>query len=159
GVSLPVYRGDLVNGRTPTLQSRTASVDRLERGYFIAAASMNLIRRLSSADNKRRGRQGAVFISHEGLVPPYESGLTHCDAGSRGHYNLGAHTLWIGERTRGIDDAHVEYFRGLANPIGLKVGPSCKPAELARLAQKLDPTRVPGRLTVISRLGAPLVER
>lgn len=70
------------------------------------------------------------------------------------HYNLGAHFLWIGDRTRQLDGAHVEYFRGIANPIGVKIGPDCQPGEIAQLVELLDPDCTPGRLTLITRFGA-----
>lgn len=103
-----------------------------------------------------RKRTGAVdtFVSHEGLLLPYEEAMTRMDRGWEGAYNLGSHFLWIGDRTRRVDGAHLEYFRGIRNPIGLKVGPSCVPDELARVVEVLNPENEAGRLTVITRLGA-----
>jgi 3-deoxy-7-phosphoheptulonate synthase len=75
-------------------------------------------------------------------------------ASSGAHYTLSAHTIWLGDRTRQLDGAHVEYFRGLANPIGIKVGPSMKPAELVELLALLDPKAEVGRCTLICRFGA-----
>lgn len=92
------------------------------------------------------------FTSHEGLVLPYEEALTRDVDGKP--YNLGAHFLWIGERTRALDGGHVEYFRGVANPIGVKVGPSLSPSDLVALCDRLDPDARPGRLTLITRYGA-----
>jgi 3-deoxy-7-phosphoheptulonate synthase len=97
------------------------------------------------------------FASHEGLVLPYEEAMTRVSRGGGPHYNLGGHFLWLGERTRQLEGAHVEYFRGIKNPIGLKLGPSARPEELIEVASRLDPNRSPGRLTVITRLGAPNV--
>ncbi len=94
------------------------------------------------------------YTSHEGLVLPYEEAFTTQPPRRSGHYNLGAHFLWIGDRTRQLDGAHVEYFRGIRNPIGVKIGPSCSPAELVELIEKLDPDDEPGRLTLITRYGA-----
>jgi len=91
------------------------------------------------------------FTSHEGLLLPYEEAHTRRVVRKPGHYNLGAHFLWIGDRTRQLEGAHVEYFRGLRNPIGVKVGPSCKPEELVRLVDKLGAE--PGRVTLITRFG------
>ena len=93
------------------------------------------------------------FTSHEGLLLCYEEALTrHVLAGDK-YYNLGAHTLWLGDRTRSLNGAHVEYFRGLANPIGIKIGPSCTPEELLELLQVLNPLNEWGRITLITRLG------
>ena len=93
-----------------------------------------------------------LFCSHEGLLLDYEAALTE-PVGER-WYNLGAHFLWIGDRTRQLDGAHVEYFRGLENPIGIKAGPSMAPADLVELITTLEPANRPGRITVITRLGA-----
>ncbi len=92
-----------------------------------------------------------LYSSHEGLLLPYEEAQTEpVDAD---WYNLGAHFLWIGDRTRALDGAHVEYFRGLRNPIGIKCGPSLPPDELEALVEALDPHREPGRITLITRYG------
>ena len=96
------------------------------------------------------------YSSHEGLLLPYEQALTR--PSRSGFDNLSAHFLWIGDRTRALDGAHVEYFRGIGNPIGVKVGPSIAPDELARLIEVLDPHGEPGRLTLISRFGAAKIE-
>ena len=93
-----------------------------------------------------------LFSSHEGLLLPYEEALT--ERGEDGWYNLGAHMLWIGDRTRQLDGAHVEYFRGIENPIGVKVGPSMAPHDLITLLEALEPADRPGRITLITRLGA-----
>ena len=94
------------------------------------------------------------FTSHEGLLLEYESAFTKKDPDSGNYYNLSAHTLWIGDRTRDLDSAHIEYFRGIANPIGLKVGPSMDEEQLIQLITKLDPKNQPGRITLITRLGS-----
>jgi 3-deoxy-7-phosphoheptulonate synthase len=98
------------------------------------------------------------YTSHEGLSLPYESCQTRQVPRRDGWYDLTTHFPWIGERTRAIDGAHVEFFRGICNPVGLKVGPSCTPEELAGLCERLNPDRLPGRLTLITRLGADKVE-
>ena len=105
------------------------------------------------------------FTSHEGLLLPYEQALSRADP-QKFWYNLGAHTLWIGDRTRAIDGAHIEYFRGIRNPIGVKIGNQLAADELLDLIRVLNPDNEPGRLTLIHRLGAekiryrlpPLVE-
>ncbi len=93
-----------------------------------------------------------LYTSHEGLLLPYEEALTR-RVGSR-WFNLGAHMLWIGDRTRALGGAHLEYFRGIANPIGVKVGPTMQPDELIALLELLDPEDEPGRVTLITRYGA-----
>ena len=93
-----------------------------------------------------------LFSSHEGLLLPYEE--AHTVKVDDRYYNLGAHMLWIGDRTRQLDGAHVEYFRGIENPIGVKVGPTMEPDELVELIHKLEPENRAGRITLISRQGA-----
>jgi 3-deoxy-7-phosphoheptulonate synthase len=98
------------------------------------------------------------YTSHEGLSLPYESALTRQVPRRPGvYYNLGCHLPWIGERTRGRDGAHVEYFRGIRNPVGVKVGPQVTPDELLRLLDMLDAGCEPGDLLLIARLGAEQV--
>lgn len=102
-----------------------------------------------------------LFSSHEGLILAYEEALTRVQPGPAGTslaYNIGAHMLWIGDRTRALDGAHLEYFRGLENPVGVKVGPSMSGPELVALLDKLEPDDRPGRIMLISRLGADRVE-
>ncbi|KAM0792529.1 hypothetical protein ACM66B_005198 [Microbotryomycetes sp. NB124-2] len=110
-----------------------------------------------------------IFMSHEALMLEYESALTRemaipafarsANGAKKGHYCTSAHFVWIGDRTRQIDGAHVEFFRGIRNPIGIKVGPSMEPEELVRLLDIVDPFKEPGRVTLISRYGADLVEK
>ena len=94
------------------------------------------------------------FTSHEGLHLLYEQAQTRQVPRREGWYNLSTHYPWIGERTRQLDGAHVEYFRGLSNPIGVKIGPSVTPAELLALVERLNPQDEPGRLTLIHRFGS-----
>ena len=94
------------------------------------------------------------FTSHEALHLHYEQALTRTDQRQLGHYNLSTHLPWIGDRTRAIDGAHVEYFRGIRNPIGVKVGNTMAPDELIDLIKVLNPENIPGRLTLIHRFGA-----
>jgi 3-deoxy-7-phosphoheptulonate synthase len=93
-----------------------------------------------------------LFSSHEGLLLDYEEALTE-KVGDR-YYNLGAHFLWIGDRTRNLGDAHLEYFRGIENPIGIKVGKQMQPSELVEIINEVEPANRPGRITLISRIGA-----
>lgn len=120
-----------------------AMVDRiLESIQFMEAAGASGVAALRSVQ---------FHTSHEGLVLPYEAALTR-KVGGR-WYNQGAHFLWIGDRTRQLDGAHIEYFRGIANPIGVKVGPSMQTAELLELVRTLNPQNTPGRITLIGRFG------
>ncbi len=97
------------------------------------------------------------YTSHEGLLLPYEQALTRVDSTSGDWYCTSGHLLWIGDRTRQADGAHVEFCRGIKNPLGLKCGPSLKPEELIRLIDILNPDNEPGRLTLICRFGAEKV--
>ena len=99
-----------------------------------------------------------VFTSHEALLLGYEEALTRQDSLTGGWYDCSAHMLWIGERTRDLDGAHVEFLRGVGNPIGCKIGPATTPEFVLELCQLLNPAQIPGRLTLISRMGAAGVE-
>jgi 3-deoxy-7-phosphoheptulonate synthase len=114
---------------------------------FMAACGIDLAaeRRLHEVD---------VFTSHEGLLLDYEEGLTRQDSLTGDWYDCSAHLLWIGERTRGLDDAHVDFFAGVHNPIGVKLGPAATPEDAVELCERLNPLRVPGRLTFYARMGA-----
>jgi 3-deoxy-7-phosphoheptulonate synthase len=94
------------------------------------------------------------FTSHEALILGYEEALTRRDSLTGGWYDCSAHMLWIGERTRQIDGAHVEFLRGVHNPVGCKIGPSATPDEVLALCEQLNPERTPGRLSLIVRMGA-----
>ena len=97
------------------------------------------------------------YSSHEALLLEYEHALTRIDSRTDTPYNTSAHMVWIGERTRQLEGAHVEYLRHLRNPIGMKLGPSVTPSQAVELAERLDPNQEPGRLTVITRMGAEKV--
>ena len=99
-----------------------------------------------------------VFTSHEALIIGYEEALTRRDSITGDWYDCSAHMLWIGERTRELDGAHVEFLRGVGNPIGCKVGPTMTGDELIELCEILNPSRIPGRLTLITRMGADNIE-
>ncbi|KAI8818605.1 DAHP synthetase [Fimicolochytrium jonesii] len=114
--------------------------------------SLDFMRTIGADDaSKEAIKTVDLFMSHEGLLLDYETQLTR-KVGEK-HYNLGTHYLWIGDRTRQLDGGHVEYFRGLQNPIGVKVGPSMKPEELGPLLNILDPNCEPGKVTLITRYG------
>ena len=99
-----------------------------------------------------------VFTSHEALILGYEESLTRQDSLTGEWYDCSAHMLWIGERTRQLDGAHVEFLRGVGNPVGVKIGPTTTADYVLSLCEALNPTRVPGRLTLISRMGADNVD-
>ena len=195
-VTLPAYRGDIVNGYDFTTESRRPSPARLLQGYHTAVSTLNLIRAFTQggfADlrevhswnrgfaknpaNQRYERLAAeidraikfmeaagadfdelrrveFFTGHEGLLMDYERPLTRIDSRTGTPYNTSAHFLWIGERTRDLDGAHVDYFSRIRNPIGVKLGPSSTADDALALIDKLDPHREPGRLTFITRMGA-----
>ena len=104
-------------------------------------------------------RETEFYTSHEALLLPYEQALTRVDSTTGDSYACSAHFLWIGDRTRQPDGAHVEFLRGVKNPIGMKVGPSMDAGELVRLTEILNPANEKGRLTLISRMGADGVEK
>ena len=99
-------------------------------------------------------RETTFYTSHEALLLPFEEAMTRVDSATGDWYDCSAHMLWIGERTRQLDGAHVEFASGVSNPIGLKVGPSMRPDDLLRLCDKLNPLNEAGRLTLITRMGA-----
>ena len=114
---------------------------------FLKAAGIN-------SKNTPQLRQTVVYTSHEALLLNYEEALTRVDSITKDYYNTSAHMLWIGDRTRDLDGAHIEYFRGIKNPIGCKVGPSMQPDELVELVKKLNPDNEEGKLNLIVRMGA-----
>ncbi len=195
-LTLPAYRGDIVNGFPFTPESREADPQRLIRGYHTSASTLNLIRAFTQggfadlrevhswnrgfAANPANQRYASLaseidravkfmeaagadfdelkrvefYTSHEGLLMDYERPMTRIDSRNGTPVNTSAHFLWIGERTRGMDEAHVDYFSRIRNPIGVKLGPTTSIHDMERLIDKLDPTREPGRLTFITRMGA-----
>ena len=118
---------------------------------FMAACGM-------TAESTPQIRETEFFTSHEALHLAYEQALTRVDSLTGKWYACSAHMLWIGDRTRQVDGAHVEFARGIENPIGLKCGPSMEADDLLRLIDLLNPANVPGRLTLIARMGADKVE-
>ena len=112
-----------------------------------------------SADNTPQLRQTHFFTSHEALLLGYEQALTRLDSTSGEWYATSGHMVWVGDRTRQPDHAHIEYVRGIKNPIGLKCGPSLEADELLQLIDIINPENEPGRLTLISRFGAGNVEK
>ena len=207
GVTLPSYRGDIVNGADFTAEARVPQPERLLRAYSASAATLNLLRALASGgfadlhqlhawttDFVRASPQGQryqaladrigetldfmaacgvtsqnfpqlrevdFYTSHEALLLPYEEALTRAGEGAQAGQWLGAsaHMLWLGERTRQLDGAHIEYLRGISNPVGVKVGPTATPTDVLALLDALDPDHEPGRVVLITRMGADNLPR
>jgi 3-deoxy-7-phosphoheptulonate synthase len=136
---------------SPAGQRYEALADEIERALrFMQAVGIDLT-------SERTLHEVDVWTSHDGLLLEYEEALTRTDSLTGQPYDCSAHMLWIGDRTRELTGAHVEFFSGVNNPIGVKLGPSATPEEAAGLAERLNPNRVPGRLTLITRLGAERV--
>ncbi len=198
GVTLPVYRGDIVNRSGFNEADRRPDPELLLRGYERAALTLNFIRgligggfadlhhpenwdldfasesprskqyhRMVNSINEsmrfmeavlgstlRESQAVDIFTSHEGLHLSYEQAQTRHVPRREGWYNLNTHFPWIGFRTRAIDGAHVEYFRGIVNPVGIKVGPGMEAEELIRLVETLNPENEKGKITLIHRFGA-----
>jgi 3-deoxy-7-phosphoheptulonate synthase len=205
GVTLPAYRGDIVNGMEFTEAARRPDPQRMVQAFNQSAATLNLLRafaqggyadlhrvhtwnqgfvanspsgerykeladRLSetldfmaavglTSETTPQIRETDFFTSHEALLLPYEQALTRVDSTTGDWYDVSGHMLWIGDRTRQINGAHVEFLRGVKNPIGMKCGPTMDPAELLKLIDVLNPENEAGRLTLIARMGADKVEQ
>lgn len=144
GRTLPMYRGDVVNGIAFEAGARRPDPERMFRAYAQSAATLAKLRR--SADT------APFYTSHEALLLGFEEALVRRDGA--GWYGSSGHLLWIGDRTRFPGSAHVEFLRGLANPLAVKCGPTLAPDALLRLLDALNPARLPGRVTLISRMGA-----
>ena len=111
-----------------------------------------------TAETAPQIRETEFFTSHEALLLPFEQALARVDSLTGRYYGCSAHFLWIGDRTRQLDGAHVEFLRGVENPIGLKCGPTTEPDDLLRLVDRLNPGNIAGRLTLIARMGHDKVE-
>jgi 3-deoxy-7-phosphoheptulonate synthase len=199
GISLPSYRGDIVNSVKFDEKSRLPKPKKLLKAYNQSAATLNLLRAFSrggmadlhqvhswnldfikdhtlgvkydelankisetlafmkacgiTSENTQQLNQTTLYTSHEALLLNYEEALTRRDSLTGDWYDCSAHMLWIGDRTRELDGAHLEYFRGIKNPIGCKVGPSMKEDELIKLIDALNPENEAGRLNLIVRMG------
>jgi 3-deoxy-7-phosphoheptulonate synthase len=198
GVTLPSYRGDIINAPAFTPEARTPDPRRMIKAHARSAMTMNFVRALIDggfadlhhpeywdlgwvrhsplADEYQHmvaGIGDAVrfmetlsgsevhnlnrvdfYTSHEALLLPYEEAQTRQVPRQWGWFNLSTHLPWIGMRTAALEGAHIEYFRGIRNPLGLKVGPSLAPDQLLRLIEALNPDDEAGRLTLIHRMGA-----
>lgn len=151
GVELPVFRGFLVNAPDPVAELRRPAPDRLLTCYRAARAAMDILRHRHHPGGPTA--EAPIWTSHEALVLDYELPLLRQDAEGRTVLSS-THWPWVGDRTRQIDGAHVAMLGLIANPVACKVGPSMEPQELLNLCLALDPHRSPGRLTLISRMGA-----
>ena len=149
GVELPVYRGDSVNGAEFQPEARIPDPERLKRAYRASATTLGLIRELTAEPDREQ-----LYTSHEALILAYESALTRVDARTGRAYAGSGHMLWIGERTRQLDGAHLAFAAGVDNPLGVKLGPTATADEALAVVDRLDPEREPGRLTFITRMGA-----
>ncbi|MBW2502038.1 MAG: 3-deoxy-7-phosphoheptulonate synthase class II [Deltaproteobacteria bacterium] len=203
-VELPSYRGDMVNSPEFTAEARKPDPQRLLKGYFLAAATMNIMRAFTRGGYAALHRvdawnqefvkstpmgqsyerlaqhiadainfmqvvgietdtpqfnQAEFFTSHEALLLGYEEALTRRDSTTGDWYDCSAHMLWIGDRTRQLDGAHVEFFRGVLNPLGMKVGPKHDIDEIKRIITRLNPDNEPGRMTLITRFGATHIDK
>ena len=200
GISLPSYRGDIINGFEFSEQARIPDPHRMLEAYYQSATTLNLLRgfakggladlhevhcwnlgflkkselhkqytdiseKISQAlafmeacgintSNTPSLREVSVYTSHEALLLPYEEALTRVDSLSGEIYDCSAHMLWIGERTRALDEAHVHFLRGVKNPLGVKIGPSASADDIIALANVLNPNNEEGRLNIIIRMGA-----
>ena len=146
GSTIPVYRGDAVNRPGTSAIERAADPQRLHEAYD---QSCRVAAWLSGTVTAGR----PLFTSHEALLLNYEAVLTRRGAADRCWRATSAHSLWLGDRTRDLRGAHVEYLRGIANPIGIKCGPAIDPAQLLALLDRIDPQRTPGRIMLVARLG------
>jgi 3-deoxy-7-phosphoheptulonate synthase len=205
GITLPTYKGDMINGADFTPESRRHDPKRIIQSYNQSAATLNLVRAFAhggyadlhrvhkwthdflkghplearyqdmadrlgqalafmeaagiTAENSAQIREVDFYTSHEALLLPYEESMTRTDSTTGDWYDVSAHFLWIGDRTRQPDGAHVEFLRGVKNPIAFKCGPSLSIDDLMELIDILNPDNEPGRLTLISRMGHDKVEK
>lgn len=109
-------------------------------------------------ENARQLRETNFYTSHEALLPNFEEAMTRVDSTTGHWYDTSAHMLWIGDRTRDPDEAHIEFLRGVGNPVGCKAGPSQEPSDLLRVIDALNPKNIPGKITIITRMGSDMVE-
>ena len=131
--------------------------------YAVVADDIERALRFMAACGIDLGRESHLhevdfYVSHEALILPYEQALTRQDSLTGDWFDCSAHMLWIGNRTRQLDGAHVEFLRGVGNPLGMKVGTDLRPQETVALVERLNPDNIPGRITLISRMGRDLIE-
>ena len=204
GITLPSYRGDIINSPAFSAEARKADPARMLEAYHQSAATLNLLRAFArggladleqvhkwnlgfvknaglgtekfehlaeqisqalafmeacgiNTKNSPTLRETAFYTSHEALLLPYEEALTRIDSLSGEPYCCSAHMLWIGERTRGLDDAHVHFLSGVKNPIGCKMGPNATADDIIKIANKINPANEAGRFNIIIRMGSQLI--
>lgn len=145
GRELPVFRGHMVNAPEPDAAARRADAGRLIRSYYRSAATLNLLRSIELP--------GLLWVSREALLLPYERATLRRHPASGAWMLTSTHFPWIGERTRALDGAHIELLRGVSNPIAVKLGPTTTPDTALALCARLNPRRLPGRLTFVTRMG------
>lgn len=150
--NLPAYRGDLMNDIAYDSNARQFDAKRMLLGYSYSAAAIKYLQECETIT------QHSVYISHEALLLPYEEALVRQLSGGSIYYASSAHMLWIGERTRQYDYAHVEFCRGLVNPIGIKLSRHIDIAELLALIEKLNPFNESAKIILIARFGAIYIE-
>lgn len=152
-LTLPVFRGQMVNSPEPTEESRTHDPLRMLSGYMAASDVMDHLGWRGSS--RRPASEAPVWTSHEALILDYEIPMLRRNG--PGTLMLGStHWPWVGERTRQVTGSHVELLAGISNPVACKVGPDITKEELMATCERLDPEREPGRLTLIARIGADL---
>jgi 3-deoxy-7-phosphoheptulonate synthase len=149
GKALPAYRGDIINGIAFDSAARDADPLRMIRAHM---QSVGTAASLAAA----RGPDAPIFTSHEALLLPYEEALTRQDSDGRWWATSG-HMLWLGDRTRQMDGAHVDFLRGIANVVGVKCGPTMTADDLLALVDRLDPANRAGKLVLIGRFGAKAI--
>ena len=138
---------------SPVGQQYEKVADEIDRALrFMRATGMD-------TESNHTLREVDVWTSHEALILGYEEALTRQDSTTGGWYDCSAHMLWVGERTRELDGAHVEFLRGVGNPVGCKVGPSMTVEHVIAMCEALNPARIPGRLTLITRMGVEHIDR
>ncbi|MEV0334367.1 3-deoxy-7-phosphoheptulonate synthase [Nocardia sp. NPDC050717] len=152
GRSLPAFRGPMVNGPAPTPAARIPDPARILHCHQASAMAMAVI-----DEHNRRHPDRTIWSSHELLLIDYE--LAHLRPTPAGNHLASTHWPWIGERTRHLDGAHIAIAATLTNPVSVKIGPTATPRDVAALAERIDPARVPGRLTFIIRMGAASIGR
>ena len=139
-------------GSSPVGQQYDQLASEIDRALrFMRATGMD-------TESNQTLREVDVWTSHEALILGYEEALTRQDSTTGGWYDCSAHMLWVGERTRELDGAHIEFLRGVGNPVGCKVGPSMTVEDVIAICEALNPVRLPGRLTLITRMGVGRIE-
>ena len=204
GITIPSYRGDMANSAEPTPEARIPNPERMLKGYYLSASTLNLLRaftrggfaalhrvhawnqefvkqspmgrsyerlahHISQAINFMEVigistdipqiKQAQFFTSHEALFLGYEESLTREDSTTGGWYDCSAHMLWIGDRTRQLDGAHIEFLRGVLNPLGMKIGPKHDIDDILAIIERLNPDNEPGRMTLITRFGSKGIDK